>query len=44
MGLLFVVITLAAERPERGDEWLGRMFLTPTLFHLGVVFLIALLA
>jgi hypothetical protein len=44
MGLLFVVITLGAERAERGDEWLLRTFLTPTLVHLGVVFLIALLA
>ena len=44
MGLLFVVITLGAERAERGDERLLRTFLTPTLIHFGVVFLIAILA
>lgn len=44
MGLLFVVITLAAERHERGDRRLGGTFLTPTLVHFGVVFLIALVA
>lgn len=44
IGLLFVVITLGAERSERGDEGLLRTFLTPTLVHLGVVFLIALVA
>jgi hypothetical protein len=43
-GLLFVVITLGAERSESSDEWLLRTFLTPTLVHFGVVFLIALLA
>ena len=44
MGLLFVVITLAAESPLRDDDRLRQTFLTPTLIHLGVVFLIALLA
>jgi len=44
IGLLFVVITLGAERAERGDERLLRTYLTPTLVHFGVVFLIALLA
>ena len=44
MGLLFVVVTLAAERHEGDDKWLARTFLTPTVFHLLVVFLIALLA
>ena len=44
MGLLFVVITLAVERGGRDDKWLAGMFLTPTLFHLGMVFMIALLA
>ena len=44
MGLLFVVITLAAERHQGDDEWLARTFLTPTVFHLSVVFMIALLA
>jgi len=44
MGLLFVVITLGAERVERGDERRLRTYLTPTLVHFGVVFLIALLA
>jgi len=44
IGLLFVVITLGAERAERGDERLLQTFLTPTLVHFGVVFLIALLA
>jgi hypothetical protein len=44
MGLLFVVITLGAERSEQDDEQLLRTFLTPTLVHFGVVFLIALLA
>lgn len=43
-GLLFVVITLAAERAEHGDERLLHTFLTPPLVHFGVVFLIALLA
>ena len=43
MGLLFVVITLGAERSEQGDEQLLRTFLTPTLVHFGIVFLIALL-
>jgi hypothetical protein len=43
VGLLFVVITLGAERVKRGDEWLLQTFLTPTLVHFGVVFLIALL-
>jgi hypothetical protein len=44
MGLLFVVITLGAQRAKRGDEGLLRTYLTPTLVHFGVVFLIALLA
>ncbi len=44
IGLLFVVITLGAERSERGDKRLLRTYLTPTLVHFGVVFLIALLA
>jgi len=44
LGLLFVVITLGAERRKRGDEDLLRTFLTPTLVHLGVVFLLALVA
>jgi hypothetical protein len=44
MGLLFVVITLAAEQRERDDKWLAGTFLSPTVFHLGVVFMIALLA
>jgi len=42
LGLLFVVITLGAERRKRGDEGLLPVFLTPTLVHLGVVFLMAL--
>jgi hypothetical protein len=44
IGLLFVVITLGAERAERGDTGLLGTFVTPTLVHFGVVFLIALLA
>jgi len=44
IGLLFVVITLGVERAQRGDEWLLRTFVTPTLVHFGVVFVIALLA
>ncbi len=44
MGLLFVVITLGADRSKQGDEQLLRTFLTPTLVHFGVVFAIALLA
>jgi hypothetical protein len=44
VGLMFVVITLGAKRAEHGDEWQLRTFLTPTLVHFGVVFLIALLA
>ena len=44
IGLLFVVITLGAERTLRDGERLLRTYLTPTLFHFGVVFLIALLA
>jgi len=44
IGLLFVVITLGAERAPRGGEQLLRTYLTPTLIHFGVVFLIALLA
>lgn len=44
IGLLFVVITLGAERADRGDDLLVRTFLTPTLVHLGVVFLIAVVA
>jgi len=44
MGLLFVVITLALERHGRDDTWLAGTFLTPTVFHLGVVFMIALVA
>jgi hypothetical protein len=44
IGLLFVVITLAAERREHDDAWLAGTFLSPTLFHLSVVFMIALLA
>ena len=44
IGLLFVVITLGAERAERNGERLLRTYLTPSLFHFGVVFLIALLA
>jgi len=42
LGLLFVVITLGAERRKHGDEGLLPVFLTPTLVHLGVVFLMAL--
>jgi len=42
LGLLFVVITLGAERRKRGDEVLLPIFLTPTIVHLGVVFLMAL--
>ena len=44
IGLLFVVITLGAERAPRGGAQLLRTYLTPTLIHFGVVFLIALLA
>jgi hypothetical protein len=33
VGPLFVVIALGAERAKRGDEWLLRTFLTPTLVH-----------
>ena len=44
IGLLFVVITLGAERAPRGGEQLLRTYLTPTLIHFGVVFLISLLA
>ena len=44
IGLLFVVITLGAERAQSGDHLLLRTYLTPTLVHLGIVFLIALLA
>jgi len=44
IGLLFVVITLAAQSPQRGDRRLAQTFLTPTSVHLGVVLLIALLA
>jgi hypothetical protein len=42
LGLLFVVITLGAERRKRGDEGLLPVFLTPTIVHFGVVFLMAL--
>jgi len=42
LGLLFVVMTLGAERRTHGDKDLVRIFLTPTLVHLGVVFLMAL--
>ena len=44
IGLLFIVITLGAERAQRGDHRLLPTYLTPTLVHFGVVFLIALLA
>ncbi|HXW64509.1 MAG TPA: hypothetical protein VEK74_05465 [Burkholderiaceae bacterium] len=44
IGLLFVVITLGAERVQHGDHRLLRTYLTPTLVHFGIVFLIALLA
>ena len=44
IGLLFVVITLGAERAPSGGPRLLRTYLTPSLFHFGVVFLIALLA
>jgi len=44
IGLLFVVITLGAERAPRDGQRLLRTYLTPTLIHFGVVFLIALLA
>jgi len=44
VGLMFVVITFGAERTERGDKPLLRTYLTPTIVHLVVVFLIALLA
>jgi hypothetical protein len=44
IGLLFVVMTLGADRQQDGDRALLRVFLTPTLVHLGVVFFIALLA
>lgn len=43
-GLLFVVITLGADRTEHGDERLLPIFLTPPLVHFGAVLLIALLA
>jgi hypothetical protein len=44
MGLLFIVITLAAEDLGPDEKKLSETFLTPTAVHLGVVFLIALLA
>jgi len=44
IGLLFVVITLGAERAEHGGAWLLKTYVTPTLVHFGGVFLIALLA
>jgi len=44
IGLLFVVITLGAERVQPADHRLLPTYLTPTLVHFGVVFLIALLA
>jgi len=44
MGLLFVVIALAAEGLGPDDKRMSGTFLTPTAVHLGVVFLIALLA
>jgi len=44
MGLLFVIITLGVARSERGYKGLVPIFVTPTFVHLGVVFLIALLA
>jgi hypothetical protein len=44
IGLLFVVITLGAERVQPGDHRLLPTYLTPTLVHFGIVFLIALLA
>jgi len=44
IGLLFVVITFGAERIQPGDHRLLPTYLTPTLVHFGIVFLIALLA
>jgi len=44
IGLLFVVITLGVERAPRDGERLLQTYLTPTLIHFGVVFLISLLA
>jgi len=43
VGLLFVVISLGADRLRPGDDRLVRTFVTPTLIHLSVVFMIALL-
>jgi hypothetical protein len=36
IGLQFVVLTLLAQRPQKGFQTLGAAFLTPTLFHFGV--------
>ena len=44
IGLLFVIITFGAERVQGGDHRLLPTYLTPTLVHFGIVFLIALLA
>ena len=37
IGLLFVVITLGAGRAKHDSERLLRTYLTPSLFHFGVV-------
>ena len=43
VGFLFVVISLGSDRPRPGDDRLVQTFVTPTLIHLSVVFMIALL-
>jgi hypothetical protein len=41
IGLQFVVITLIAERPARGDAQAGSAFATPSVVHFSVVLLLS---
>jgi hypothetical protein len=41
IGLQFVVLTLLAERPPKGAAEVGAVFLTPTIVHFGVTFLLS---
>jgi len=43
IGLQFIVLTLLADRPPKGAAEVGAVFLTPTIVHFGVTFLLSAL-
>ncbi|HEY5081551.1 MAG TPA: hypothetical protein VII91_06470 [Bauldia sp.] len=44
IGLLFVVVTLSADTTVRRAEIASKTFVTPTVFHFGVIFFISTVA